>query len=141
MKKITPKNKEHLIKIIEQEIKKQGHKCNLNHIDVIDFIFLLKSKNIYNNDTFTNSDILSQSIYNYIVNADIKNISQNLVAAENKELIENNSRAKLYIGQKLLSNIELTIQGVRVSFDVVPKNGSKPVHIVKVFQADIETSK
>jgi hypothetical protein len=83
----------------------------------------------------------------YIINpsvldfADIKNISQNLVATENKELIENNSRAKLYIGQKLLSNIELTIQGVRVSFDVVPKNGSKPVHIVKVFQADIETSK
>jgi hypothetical protein len=73
--------------------------------------------------------------------ADIKNISQNIVATENRELIENKSRAKLYIGQKLLSNTELTIQGVRVSFDVVPKNGSKPVHIVKVFQADIETSK
>jgi hypothetical protein len=51
------------------------NKSNLNHIDVIDFIFLLKSKNIYNNDTFTNSDILSQSIYNYIVNTNIKNIS------------------------------------------------------------------
>lgn len=73
--------------------------------------------------------------------ADIKNITQSLVATENRELIENNSRAKLYIGQKLLSNIELTIQGVRVSFDVVPKNGSKPVHIVKTFQADVETLK
>lgn len=51
------------------------NKSNLNHIDVIDFIFLLKSKNIYNNDTFTNSDILSQSIYDYIVNTNIKNIS------------------------------------------------------------------
>lgn len=64
----------------KQSISNSNHftslnKSNLNHIDVIDFIFLLKSKNIYNNDTFTNSDILSQSIYNYIVNTDIKNIS------------------------------------------------------------------
>ncbi len=73
--------------------------------------------------------------------ADIKNIAQELVATENKELVENNSRTKLYVGQKLLSNIELTVQGVRVSFDVVPEDGSKPVHIVKVFQAEIETSK
>lgn len=73
--------------------------------------------------------------------ADIKNIEQVLVATDHKDIMENNSRAKLYIGQKLLSNVELTIQGVRVSFDVVPKNGSKPVHIVKVFKAEIDVLK
>lgn len=60
-----------------------------------------------------------------------------MVATEHPELLENNSRAKLYLSQKLLSNVELTIQGVRVSFDVVPKDGGKPVHIAKVFDMDL----
>jgi hypothetical protein len=60
-----------------------------------------------------------------------------LVATRNEELLENNSRAKLFIGQKLSSNIPLVVQGVRVSFDVVPKDVSKTVHIVKTFKADI----
>jgi len=73
--------------------------------------------------------------------ADIKNITQEIVATQNAGLFENYSRAKLFIGQKLTSNLPLTIQGVRVGFDVVPKDGSKKVHIVKTFQADIIVAK
>jgi hypothetical protein len=72
--------------------------------------------------------------------AEIKNIKQELVSTENKSLFHDNSNDKLYTGQTLASNIPLTIQGVRVSFDVVPKNGSKTVHIVKTFQADLISS-
>jgi len=71
--------------------------------------------------------------------ADIKNIVQDVVATQNEKLFENYSRSKLYTGQKLSSNIPLVVQGVRVSFDVVPKDGGKTVHIVKAFQADIVT--
>jgi len=73
--------------------------------------------------------------------ADIKNITQEIVATQNAGILENYSRAKLFIGQKLTSNLPLTIQGVRVGFDVVPKDGSKTVHIVKTFQADIIVAK
>ena len=69
--------------------------------------------------------------------ADIKNITQELVATEKEGLLEDYSTVKLYTGQKLMSNLPLVIQGVRVSFDVVPKDGGKTVHIVKTFQADI----
>ena len=69
--------------------------------------------------------------------ADIKNISQVLVATEGKSTFQNYSTSMLYTGQKLTSTIPLTIQGVRVSFDVVPKDGAKTVHIIKTFLADI----
>lgn len=69
--------------------------------------------------------------------AEIKNIVQEVVATQKEELFENYSRAKLYIGQKLSSNMPLVVQGVRVSFDVVPKDGGKTVHIVKTFQANV----
>ena len=73
--------------------------------------------------------------------ADIKNITQEIVATQNADISENYSRAKLYIGQKLISKLPLTIQGVRVGFDVVPKDGSKTVHIAKIFQSDIIAAK
>ena len=69
--------------------------------------------------------------------ADIKNIAQEVVATQNDDIFENFSQVKLYTGQKLSSNIPLVVQGVRVSFDVVPKDGGKTVHIVKTFKADI----
>lgn len=69
--------------------------------------------------------------------ADIKNIVQEVVATQNEKLFENYIRSKLYIGQKLSSNIPLVVQGVRVSFNVVPKDGGKTVHILKTFQANI----
>jgi hypothetical protein len=89
---------------------------------------------------------LNVSTVEYIFNpsvkeiADIKNIKQELIATETPSfLTKDYSQAKLYTGQILTSNMPLTIQGVRVSFDVVPKNGSKTVHIVKTFQSDLAT--
>ena len=71
--------------------------------------------------------------------ADIKNIRQELVATEGKSTFQDYSSTTLFTGQKLTSNIPLTIQGVRVSFDVVPKDGGKTTHIIKTFLADLVT--
>jgi hypothetical protein len=69
--------------------------------------------------------------------AEIQNIQQELVATEGIEIIDLDGRKELYRGQTLTSNKELHIQGVRVSFDVVPLNGDPTVHIVKMFKAEI----
>ena len=72
--------------------------------------------------------------------AAIKNIRQEIVAT-GVAPVESvmTSPQTLYAGTTLTANQPLTIQGVRVSFDVVPRNGSAPVHIIKTFRADIKT--
>jgi hypothetical protein len=70
--------------------------------------------------------------------ADIKNLKQELVATEHESLVEDNKSATMFFGQLLKSNKPLHIQGVRVSFDVVPKNGTKKVQIVKTFRANLQ---
>lgn len=114
-------------------------------------VFYLNKKPIYTATKNLNSSHpykyeLNVSSVEYVFNpsvtdiAEIKNIRQELVSTENQSLFQDNSNVKLYTGQILTSNIPLTVQGVRVSFDVVPKNGSKTVHIVKTFQADLAST-
>jgi hypothetical protein len=66
--------------------------------------------------------------------ASIRNIQQEIVATA----VDTGLDTTLYAGTTLAASQELTIQGVRVSFDVVPNNGSSPVHIVKTFKADVQ---
>jgi hypothetical protein len=111
-------------------------------------VFYLNSEPEVTYSKYINSDhpynyTLEVSSVKYIFNpavteiADIKNIVQEVVATQTDGVFENFSRVKLYLGQKLSSNLPLIVQGVRVSFDVVPKDGSKTVHIVKTFKANI----
>ncbi len=69
--------------------------------------------------------------------AEISNIRQEIIADDSGELRENLEKGTLYAGQKLNANLPLTIQGVRVSFDVLPKDGGRKVHIVKTFRAEV----
>ncbi|OON70340.1 hypothetical protein B0919_06330 [Hymenobacter sp. CRA2] len=65
--------------------------------------------------------------------ADIRNVRQEIVAAApNKEW-----DAPIYTGTTLTANQQLNVYGVRVAFDVVPRNGSAAVHISKTFKADL----
>ena len=96
-----------------------------------------------NNGSHPHQYELNISSVEYIFNpaikefAKIKNFNQEIVATENESLLKDFSRAELFIGKQLSSNIELFIQGVRVCFDLIPANGSKPVHIVKLFKANV----
>ena len=67
--------------------------------------------------------------------ADIRHITQEIVATA----VGADLDGTIYAGPKLASNQELTIQGVRVAFDVIPKGGkAAPVlHVVKTFKATI----
>jgi hypothetical protein len=80
-----------------------------------------------------------QYIFNpYVLEvATIENIKQDLIATQDPELFDLEGRKELFIGQKLTSDMPLSIQGVRVSFDVVPKDGGNKIHIAKMFMADI----
>ncbi len=71
--------------------------------------------------------------------AGIQNLEQELVATEQESLLEDGKRATFYMGQLLKANKPLHIQGVRVSFDLVPKNGSGTVHFIKTFKATAES--
>lgn len=66
--------------------------------------------------------------------ADIRHITQEIVAtAAGADLT-----STIYAGHKLAASQELTIQGVRVAFDVVPKAGNSPtIHMVKTFKATV----
>jgi hypothetical protein len=80
--------------------------------------------------------VINPFIQNY---ADVRNFRQEIVAvdaATNKNLTE----ATIYHGKILKASAPLTILGVRVSFEVVPKNGSAPVTIVKTFKANVRIS-
>ncbi|MBC8154649.1 MAG: hypothetical protein H7Z72_17260 [Bacteroidetes bacterium] len=71
--------------------------------------------------------------------AAIKNIRQEIVAsATNPSTSSALATPTLYTGTSLTANKALAIIGVRVSFDVAPKNGSAPVRIIKTFKADIK---
>jgi hypothetical protein len=86
---------------------------------------------------YSYSYTLETSTVEYLLNpavtaiADIENVKQEIVAANSDNATD------LYQGQKLSSTRALNILGVRVSFDVVPHNGSEPVRIVKTFAADV----
>lgn len=71
--------------------------------------------------------------------AEIQNLKQELVATEQETLMKDNKLANLYAGQILKSSKPLHIQGVRVSFDVVPKNGGGKVHMIKTFRAGLKS--
>jgi hypothetical protein len=66
--------------------------------------------------------------------ADIRHVTQEIVATA----VGTDLSGTVYAANKLEANQELTIQGVRVAFDVVPKDGNSPViHITKTFKANI----
>ncbi|MDM8177734.1 MULTISPECIES: hypothetical protein [Olivibacter] len=68
--------------------------------------------------------------------ATIENIEQEMLAVEDG--VENALiSSKVYKGRQLSSNKALDVVGVRVSFDLVPSNGSSKVHIIKTFKANI----
>ncbi len=69
--------------------------------------------------------------------ADIRNFKQEIVAIDTKEM-KPLSEAKIYRGQILKASALMNILGVRVSFDVVPKNGSGATTIIKTFKADVQ---
>ena len=102
----------------------------LNKKPIVNYAKL--AENSYQYSLMTNSVeyLFNPSVLEIV---DIKNIQQEIVAT-NTELRE----PQTYSGQKLTSNVPLDIQGVRVGFDVVPKDGSQTVHIVKTFKADIK---
>jgi hypothetical protein len=80
--------------------------------------------------------IINPFIQNY---ADVRNFRQEIVAVATNET-PNLTEARLYQGQQLKASAPLTILGVRVSFDVAPKNGSAPIKIIKTFKADLRNS-
>ncbi|OQP42809.1 hypothetical protein A4H97_11655 [Niastella yeongjuensis] len=71
--------------------------------------------------------------------ATIRNFRQEIVAVATNET-PNLTEAHLYQGQQLKASAPLNILGVRVSLEVVPKNGSAPVKIIKTFKADLRNS-
>jgi len=88
---------------------------------------------------------LDVSSLEYIINpfiqsyADVRNFRQEIMAIDAEET-NNLSEATIYRGKILKASAPLTILGVRVSFEVVPKNGSAPVKIVKTFKANVQDS-
>lgn len=90
-------------------------------------------QHIYSLNAASVAYIFNPFVYNY---ASIANIKQELVA---EDAAEKNAlgTATIYSGQQLKANKPLKVIGVRTSFDVVPKNGSDTVHIVKTFVANV----
>lgn len=68
--------------------------------------------------------------------ADIRNLRQEIIATAPGT--GTGLDGTVYAGTTLAASQELTVQGVRVAFDVVPKNGSATVHITKTFRADVK---
>jgi len=69
----------------------------------------------------------------------VRNFRQEIVAIDTKE-ISSLTEAKIYQGKILKTSAPLNLLGVRVSFDVVPKNGSDSVKIIKTFKADLQNN-
>lgn len=80
--------------------------------------------------------IINPFVKNY---ADVDNFKQEIVALDEKET-KNITEAKMYAGKILKASKPLKILGVRVSLDVTPKNGSKPIKLIKTFKAEILNS-
>ncbi|SDY33427.1 hypothetical protein [Hymenobacter psychrophilus] len=66
--------------------------------------------------------------------ATIRDVQQTLIAAASDD---NSISPQFYAGTTLEATAELRIVGVRVSFEVVPTNGSAPVRIIKTFKPTI----
>jgi hypothetical protein len=77
--------------------------------------------------------VINPFIQNY---AAVRNFKQEVVAIDAGET-KNLTEAKIYRGKVLKASAPLTILGVRVSLEVVPKNGSAPVKIIKTFKANV----
>lgn len=112
-------------------------------------VFYLNRKPTYTEieneqEDLSNQYILDVNSVEYIFNpsilelAEIKNIQQELVASEFESLVDEEGMTNIFVGQILKSNKPLFIQGVRVSFDVIPFDGAKPVHIIKTFKAELK---
>src|SRR5258706_5473736 len=69
--------------------------------------------------------------------ADITNLEQKLIGKSEVQINSKSINDTFFSGQKLQASDALTIVGVRVSFDVVPKDGSQKYRIVKTFKADL----
>ncbi|AEW00368.1 hypothetical protein A4D02_23870 [Niastella koreensis] len=80
--------------------------------------------------------IINPFIQNY---ATVRNFRQEIVAVAGNETL-NYTEARLYQGQQLKASAPITILGVRVSLEVVPKNGSAPIKIIKTFKANLHNS-
>jgi hypothetical protein len=112
-------------------------------------VFYLHSKPVINHSTITGTTpeqyTLDVSSLEYIINpfvknyADVSNFRQEIVAVDEKET-KSQAEAKIYAGRILKASRPLKILGVRVSFDVTPKNGSAPVKIIKTFAAKVQNS-
>ncbi|WP_205513873.1 hypothetical protein [Longitalea arenae] len=109
-------------------------------------IFYLAKKPVIKHTTI-NGDLREQyaldvSSIEYIINpftrayADIRRFRQEIVAVESTNT-RNLTEAKMYKGKILKASAPIHALGVRVSFEVVPKNGSAPVRIIKTFKANI----
>ncbi|SET55857.1 hypothetical protein [Hymenobacter actinosclerus] len=66
--------------------------------------------------------------------ATIRDIKQTLIAAAADD---SSPTPMYYVGGTLEATAELRVVGVRVSFEVVPTNGSAPVRIIKTFKPTI----
>src|SRR5579875_2315567 len=64
--KIIAQDKKHLMKLIQEEIKLNGHNCNLNHIDV---------SNVTNMDSLFEETIDNNNIYQFNVDISKWNMS------------------------------------------------------------------
>lgn len=112
-------------------------------------VFYLASKPVirHSNSTgsLTEQYTLDVSSVEYVINpfiqkyADVRNFRQEIVAIDTKET-SNLTEAKIYQGKILKASAPLNLLGVRVSFDVVPKNGSDSVKIIKTFKADLQNN-
>jgi hypothetical protein len=81
----------------------------------------------------------------YVINpfiqsyAAVRHFHQEIVAVASNETASL-TEAKLFQGQQLKASAPLNILGVRVSFEVVPRNGSAPVRIIKTFKAVMQNN-
>jgi hypothetical protein len=109
-------------------------------------VFYLGAKPVINHSKIAGATpeqyALDVSSLEYIINpfvknyADVGNFKQEIVAVDEKET-KSQAEAKIYAGKILKASRPLKILGVRVSFDVIPKNGSAPVKIIKTFLAKL----
>ena len=108
-------------------------------------VFYLQSQPVITKQTLTTGAqpyvyTLNVASVKYLFNpavqavADMRNLRQEIIATAPGTSLDGTT----YAGTTLAASQELTVQGVRVSFDVVPKNGSAAVRITKTFKATIQ---
>lgn len=93
-----------------------------------------------NNKYIYSLDVSSvQYLFNPAVleSASISNLSQEILASQDMNTSLSDEDKDIFIGQKFTADEPLNILGVRVSFDVIPSNGSKPIRMTKIFKAEL----